>query len=579
MRELLLVIISLCFFNVIKSQDVDQLGSQWDKLKKTKPIEVKGGFNATTGLYHVDGIENRKDPFVYALNANLNFNIYGLINMPFAINYNNKQVTETITDPRDIIKGIINKTGFSPKYKAVTLHIGERSMQFSQYVYSGLMFYGLGIEVKPKDAWFSISAFRGRLQEATMPVDVNLTETEPTFKRMGYGAMLGLGSNINKIRFIVFHAEDDLNSLDSIPSSSDIKPQENLVIGVSSDNKFYRKLNIKLEYNISALSTDTRTSKSVSPDDFTYFNNTGGIFTPRLSTSYSRAFISSATWKESSFTLGGKFRRIAPGYYSLGALGAENDLMDYTLNASIFLFKGKINVSGSFGEQQNNLEQQLLLTKKQYIGSANLTYILNKNLTLVGSYSNYNLNTSPSYIAIEDTTHLMQVNKNIMGTATYIFGKKELKQSLILTSNTQLAEDVQWYVSDSSIVSETKVFNNILNYSINVESIATQITSSITLTDLTTSATSTNSKGVSLGANRKFLDNKIKGQFTFAYLNTSTNKIPQSVTKNIKINFSYKINKHHSLKFDNALVIKNDKLNTDNSFTEYQGKLTYAYVF
>ncbi len=93
-----------------------------------KPLEMSGGINATTTFYNAVGIQPRRDPYFWMFNANLNLKLLGVIDAPFSA---------TLTSQNKEFSQPGNFTGISPKYKWITVHAGYRSLNFSQFSYSG----------------------------------------------------------------------------------------------------------------------------------------------------------------------------------------------------------------------------------------------------------------------------------------------------------------------------------------------------------------------------------------------------------------------------------------------------------
>src|SRR3954462_6860262 len=76
--KIVLLVLCVLFSFALQAQDVENV-------LKQKPVKVSGGVSATTTLYNAQGIANRRDPFYWMLNANLNFNILGIIQAPFSM--------------------------------------------------------------------------------------------------------------------------------------------------------------------------------------------------------------------------------------------------------------------------------------------------------------------------------------------------------------------------------------------------------------------------------------------------------------------------------------------------------------
>jgi len=111
-------VLTLNFF-VANSQDVEGVFSDFRNLGNAKPVKVTGGFNAQTGFYGTTDSVNRKPPFAYSLNANVNFSIYGKISIPFSVNYTDKGSSYEAANPwemgKTFVQGLLSKTGISPK--------------------------------------------------------------------------------------------------------------------------------------------------------------------------------------------------------------------------------------------------------------------------------------------------------------------------------------------------------------------------------------------------------------------------------------------------------------------------------
>ncbi|HXA02306.1 MAG TPA: hypothetical protein VNW99_09985 [Cytophagaceae bacterium] len=65
-------------------------------IDKKNPIKITGGINATQTIYNAWGIQNRRDPYYWLLNANLNFNILG-VSIPISATFS--QQSKSFTQP------------------------------------------------------------------------------------------------------------------------------------------------------------------------------------------------------------------------------------------------------------------------------------------------------------------------------------------------------------------------------------------------------------------------------------------------------------------------------------------------
>jgi hypothetical protein len=61
-------------------------GQDLSSIDKKNPVKISGGANATQAAYKAWGINNRRDPYYWLFNANLNFDILG-ISIPFLFSF------------------------------------------------------------------------------------------------------------------------------------------------------------------------------------------------------------------------------------------------------------------------------------------------------------------------------------------------------------------------------------------------------------------------------------------------------------------------------------------------------------
>ncbi len=584
MRTKKIIVLLFCTFvtNASLAQDVEALVKDAKNITKAKPFTYNGGINTNLRFYNAWGQQNRRPPFAWSINASINFTFFGKINMPFAINFTDKGKKYSVYNPKEkaqeFIKGLLSKTGFSPKYKAITLHIGDRSMNFSQNTYSGVRFYGIGAEIKPKKSAVGFAFFTGRLSKKIDPDTINDLPVKPAYKRKSWGAKIDIGKKAQKVTLIAFHAIDDLNSFDSLSPVYGIKPKENLIFAITTQNRIAKKLNLKIEYASSALTEDIRVPRRDIDGGFTYYNNLGEIFQTLLSTRYSRALISSLKYGGRGWSLAANYKYVDPSYRSLGSFTVKNDIEAYTLAGQLALLKGKINLGGKFGTERNNLDQNLSLTMQRLIYAANLSYAITPRLMFSGNYSNFNHSTAPSIINFADTVKLMQVNQSQNYSLAYNIPAQKFNHSFNLNAAIQNTSDIQDY-TDYQTLNTTEVYNYSANYALQIKQARAAFTFSGLYTTVKTAGNINQSKGGALGLNKQFFGKKLTSQFSSAYLQVSDNAGNRSQNLNFKFSNRFRYGKHHSAGLNLSLLMKSDLNKTQNKLTELQANLKYAYVF
>ncbi len=109
-----------------------------------------------------------------------------------------------------------NRLSLHPKYRWITAHIGDVSMNFSPYTLNGHQFTGGGLELNLKNN-LKIGVMTGRLLKAIE--DDGNPRSVPAFKRMGYGTKLDWQKE-NTICLSVLYAKDENQFLTSIPKKT-----------------------------------------------------------------------------------------------------------------------------------------------------------------------------------------------------------------------------------------------------------------------------------------------------------------------------------------------------------------------
>ena len=183
-KTICFIVIIVLYANVANGQDLDNLS-------KKDIVKMSGGIGLQTTTYSAFGMDAKRDPFMWQLNMNLNFNILGIIQAPFSASFSSQASKYSSPQP-------FNNFGISPNYKAVTLHLGYRSINLSEFSLSGSQFLGVGVEIKPKDAIVKGKALWGRFAKSIYFNPDGTMATNPSFERYGWGTGITLGKTSKK---------------------------------------------------------------------------------------------------------------------------------------------------------------------------------------------------------------------------------------------------------------------------------------------------------------------------------------------------------------------------------------------
>lgn len=553
---------------------VPAVAQDLSKIDKKNPVKVTGGIQATQTFYHANGIANRRAPYFWMLNANLNINVLGVLSIPLSAVVSQQQ--KSYTQP-------FNQYGVSPRYKAVTAHLGYRSMQFSEFTLAGNIFLGAGLEVAPSDSWIKASAMYGRFTKAISVTDTQGVITgQPALERLGYGGKITVGKKINRSAdVIVFHGKDQYNSIPStIADSFGLKPAENLVIGLQTRQSIKDNILFDIEYTLSAYTLDTRMDEE-SSGKYKVLNNTHSIFTNNASTQINKAILSNLTFNQRKYQFRITYRRIDPEFKTMGSVYLNNDLEDISGNISFRLLKNKLSTSIGSGIQRNNLDNALASKMNRYIGSVQLSFAANKQWNFNGMYSNFTANTkvnnsrvSPSQLSLTqnpDSLAYNQITNNATVGFNYNHGTDKVKHIVFGNLSFQKANDNK---GNNSIF-----YNTNAGYQHSFIPQGLNLSVSLNYSTSIIKALHNQSIGPNFSVSKQLFQKALKTMISITYLKTLVNETSSGTTSMIRWANTYKKGKHHSITFDVTFMNRVVTQGKAPSFNEVRANLIYGYMF
>ncbi len=540
-----------------------------DKVFKAIPLKVSGVISANSVFYNSNQNASRK-PFSYFTQGALNFNIYGF-SIPVSYSYTNQDSQLGYQLPFSL-----KRLSLHPTYKWATAHIGSVNMNFSPYTLNGHQFTGGGLELSPKKKPFKVKLMGGRLLKATQ--DDNNPRTQPAFERIGYGIDAAYEFKKFNLEIIAFYAKDKLNSLDSIPENKNVLPQENLVTSFKSKIKFSRKFTFDIEYANTLLTKDLRSN--------TVNSSKSILLKKRTSTATYNAFKSNLNYILGKSTLNIGYERIEPGYKTLGAYFFNNDFENVTFNTTSSLFKNKVAISLTLGQQRDDLNGEKINKTSRTIAAINTTYNVNERLTITGAFSNLNSFTNVKPNQFEDINDsdltdefvenldFRQLSKTLNLNLNYILSKnKELPQNLNINYNlTDVANEQGGIVR----IGDGSTFHNMsIGHSINFNNTQTILSSNINLTLNTIGRENATTWGPSISLAKLFFNKTLNTQISSSY-NQSNNNNGSINTTNIRLGANYTLHKKHNFNFN---IIQLFRKNKSDLLNEITSTIAYSYSF
>lgn len=536
-----------------------------ETIKDQKFVTYTGGISFNNTFYNAIGMQSQRDPYFWQLTANINFNFLNVVQVPFSATISQQQKSFNQPQP-------FNRFGLSPTYKSLTGHFGHRSMTFSQFSLAGTIFFGAGLEYTPKNNPWRASAMYGRLAK---PVERfardGLIFAEPTYRRIAFGTKVGYEKDDISTHLILFRSSDDENSI-NVPDSIDVKPEENLVLGLVTKFKFLSVFTMEIDYAHSMLTRD-KTAIERTENELSFRNNLGSLFNANQSSTFNNALSSKLTFNGNLFQLNFAYRRIDPGFTTHGSSFLNNDLEDISGGVALPLFEGRVSLSANAGVQRNNLENQLAAQVSRFIFSTSASVAVSERLNTSIAYSNFSTDTRQTLLQddlLSDTLEFFQVTRNGTVTANYTLG--DAKQSNVFgTLSLQDATDSD---GNASIFTNANVgFSTVINT-------VWRLNTSANYNKNVTMDSETTSVGPGFGVGRSLWQNKVQMNLAFNMFNSYLEGDLQSRIATVRWTASSSLGQHHSISLN---AFYTDRVSVqegvNNSTKEVRGNVNYAFRF
>jgi len=532
-------------------------------MKEQKPFTIHGSFNANLIGYNANGIDARQQPFSYVLSANATATFYG-VELPFAFTYSNRQ--SDFSQP-------FNRFGLSPHYKWLTVHAGYRSVNFSSFTMSGHSFLGAGVEMNPGK--FRFGFISGRFNRSTDPNTYDKVDTLPYYKRNGLAVKLGVGSNKSFVDLVFLKVQDDKSTIPYDTIYPGRTPEDNFVTGINSKLAFSKYLFFEGEGAVSIF-TDNQYAAEITGEDAEKIKKFENVILVNQSSRYFTALKASLVYKVKTFSLKAEYKRIDPGYKSLGTYYFSTDLQSIAVGPSFSLFKKKLNIRGNIGLQSDNLKKTKKSTSKRTVGSANISYNPSQKFGIDGSYSNFSTSQKAGRIPLVDTSKIFQSNSNITISPRFTIMKPGYSHMLMLMLNHTNLNDKNPVTED---ITENKVNTVNLNYAVSLLDLKITITSGLNYMNMTNYIGSNKAMGITAGIMGMVAKDKLMLGLTNSLMKTEYigNKGKVFLTG---FTVAYSLKKQHSFRF-NTYFTGNYYAEDASvpSYKEFKGDLSYVYSF
>jgi hypothetical protein len=542
-------------------------GQDLENIAKEKPVKFSGNIGLSLQSYSTTRERVSRDPFVWTLSGSPTLSIYG-ITLPFSFILSQKN--ESFRQP-------FNQYGASPYYKWLKLHLGYRSMSFSDYSLNGHVFNGIGLEADPGN--WRLGGMFGTLLNPIPADSLSGFLIQPTYKRKGYSAKLGYGTSSNYLDLILFKGWDQVNSIDRPTDSAAVTPQENLVFALKTQQRFLSIFLFSLDLGLSGWTSNLfaggESSNTIPAPGFI-----SSLLKINYSTQFTKAVKSALSVRIKQVNLQLQYQRIEPDYQTMGAYFFNNDLENITISPSFSLLKRKMRVNGSVGFQRNNLFEDKSNQTNRRINSLQISYAPINQLSFTSSYTNYQVNQQQIDIIrrdVIDSLQLEQFSNNLSLSANYNFGTKVKRyafsagfsqQSMSQTNNNETLGN-----NDSKSISPT------FSFRFNNKESNWGYRASANYNDFQNSNINSFRWGINGSANKSFAEDKFSLNANTSYYSTKLDGETGGNTVRLGIRGDYKPAEKHSIGFGTTFINQGSSNARIKGFSEFLGSINYSYAF
>lgn len=410
-----------------------------------RPVTLTGNLITAAENYSIPGLDTRRPVNSARLYFNPTLSIYGL-QLPFSFVLSTTE--RSFNQP-------FNQFGVSPRYKWLTLHAGYRSLYLSDFTLSDAVILGAGAEIDGE--WFRFRGMYGRFRRSIE--EDTVTGLLPVYKRMGWVASAGIGSEKNGVNLTFLHAWDDSTSLQRRSAFSEVYPSDNLVLGANGRVSFADGAFVV--DGEAAGSFYTRDIFLPVVEDEDVVAASGGLYDTHLSTRLNVALRLGSTYYAELWSLRLQYARVEPEYESMGALYTQSDIEDITIIPTVRTANGTLRFNGSLGFRHDNLFDDRIATTHRVIGSAALNWMPDPAFGIDAQYSNYAMSSTAGSLPVNDSTRIDNVSESYSFTPRYTLTTETMQHFFMLFLTRQLYTDQNILTGTAS---DNDVFTTVLSY-------------------------------------------------------------------------------------------------------------------
>lgn len=429
----LLITITLFLFLPVKGQ----IKERYNEIKNSDPLTMSGSVGTNLALSYSSINSRTATPFTGSFFANFNFNIYSF-SLPFSFYF----VNNTCSFSHPQVPSFY--FGFTPTWRKWRFHIGNSSMSFSNYTYSGLTFFGAGFEYQGE--LLRAAAFAGTLAQATRIkgyddrsafqqladslLGLNVPESNlPQYRREAIGAKIGVGNSKNYIDLSFLKAKDNIKTLplmwnDSIRMVDTIKAKDNLAIGLSGRFAIGEHFNFTANFGASFFTNNLVDTLHLGDDISQTLQKFEWLLGVRSNTKVRFAGDAAANFNSRFFNGSVTYRFIQPDYTTLGVNSFSQNSHNLGVNTNFNMFRGRSLLTLLGFVQRDNLDKKQMFTNQVATYAVNWVNSFSDKFSLNLSYNGIKQDQFDGIAILSDSLRIDQITHTAILSPNFTIQRK-----------------------------------------------------------------------------------------------------------------------------------------------------------
>lgn len=542
-------------------------------IKDRKPVQFSGSTELRGIFYNASGIPNRRTPFTWMFSGSPTLSLYGW-DIPFSF---------ILSKDDRSFRQPFNQFGMSPTYKWLTLHGGYRNVSFSPYTLSGHTMLGGGVEANP-GKW-RLGFMYGRLNRATVIDTTRMALSPFSFSRTGWAAKVGYGTNRNFLDLHVLRAKDNPKTE---PHNSALLAEEyrtlpaaNTVVGYGARITLLKKIILEADGAVSLYTYDINSPLDIASSVNEEWRKWMESFHVNGTSEWAFAWSASAGYQQKDYGIKLKYKRVDPGFMSMGSYYIANDVESWTLSPNFILFKNKMRFNGSLGWQHDNLRGQKQAGSKRIIGTAVLGAEISERLGLDVNFNNFSGTMQPKTLVFADSLKIVQSTTTLTFMPRYTIKKEHTYQMFFLMASFNQMKDYSGYYSADAPSRDIDFRQFSFNYNISFPNRNISLHAALSYSNMLSAMVESRYSGVSLGGSRAWMDSKLQTAINGSIMLNKTGSTSSAIT-NVSLNANYALSKMHALRGMLFLTNNRSQVSVSDgypSFRETRAEISYLFTW